>query len=222
MEVIIKFEPSGRNGIVAVGSYLSEAARRLGVEIENETDEPKNYPTDVVNVTKGGDLLSQPTKLEIEHLTSKRRERGDRLAGQAKIERAGDITVMVTKKKEPESPKTDKKMEDFRKEFADLPLEKKVANLLEMEAVTIGETFSFVINSPFKIFEKVMDVMAEFGLKLENDAKKATRPTEHKPKPEQTAKSAAKENVKNGTATKSEPTVKKTSKPNNESPTTKD
>jgi hypothetical protein len=30
-----------------------------------------------------------------------------------------------------------------------------------------------------KVFEKVGDVMAEFGMKLENDAKKAQRPAEH-------------------------------------------
>jgi hypothetical protein len=60
-----------------------------------------------------------------------------------------------------------------------LPLEKKVANLMELEVITLSETLSFVINSPFKIFEKAMDVMAEFGLKLDQEAKKAKRPAEH-------------------------------------------
>jgi hypothetical protein len=31
------------------------------------------------------------------------------------------------------------------------------------------------------IFGKLMDVLAELGLKLEDDAKKQTRPTEHQP-----------------------------------------
>lgn len=181
MEVEIKFEPSGRNGVVAVGSYLSDVARRLGVEIVDEFDGEGEYEADVVQIKKGAELLSEPTKIEIEHLTSQGRSNGKRLAGQARIEKSGELVVMVAKKKETEIPKEEKRIEDFKKEFAELPLEKKVANLLEMEAVTLSETFSFVLNSPFKIFEKAMDVMAEFGLKLEDEAKKAKRPGEHKP-----------------------------------------
>ncbi len=54
--------------------------------------------------------------------------------------------------------------------------------MLELEAVTFSETVSFVINSPFMIFGKIMDIMAEFGLKLEDNDKKAKRPVEHKAK----------------------------------------
>jgi ferredoxin len=178
-EVEIKFEPSERSGIVPVGTYLSDAAARLGVEIVDELDGEGEYEADVVQVTKGEDLLSEPTKIEIEHLTTEGRNKGQRLAAQTRIEKAGEIVVMVAKKKETEADKTEKEERDFKKEFSELPLEKKVANLLEMEMVTLSETFSFVFNSPFKIFEKGMDILAEFGLKMENDAKKAKRPGEH-------------------------------------------
>lgn len=180
MEVEIKFEPSGRNGVIAVGTYLSDAARRFGVEIVDEFDGEGEYEADVVEIKRGSELLSEPTKIEIEHLTTQGRNSGKRLAGQARIEKSGELVVMVAKKKEAEIPADEAKIKDFKKEFAELPLEKKVANLLEMEAVTLSETFSFVLNSPFKIFEKAMDVMAEFGLKLEDEAKKAKRPGEHK------------------------------------------
>ena len=63
-------------------------------------------------------------------------------------------------------------------EFEALPLEKKIARLFKMEAITLGETFSYVVNSPMKVIEKVGDVIAEFGMKIENEAKKATRPAE--------------------------------------------
>lgn len=56
---------------------------------------------------------------------------------------------MVAKKKEQEADKAEKEERDFKKEFSELPLEKKVANLLEMEMVTLSETVSFVFNSPF-------------------------------------------------------------------------
>jgi hypothetical protein len=62
-----------------------------------------------------------------------------------------------------------------------MPLEKKIANLVQLETIALGETVSFIINSPFKIADKVMDVMAEFGFKKEEQQKEAARPAEHQP-----------------------------------------
>lgn len=178
-EVEIRFEPSERSGVVAVGSYLADVARRLGVEIVDEFAGEGEYEADTVRVTRGAEFLSEPTKIEIEHLSIEGRARGERLASQVRIEKAGEIVVAVPPKQETEVEQEEAKTRDFKKEFAELPLEKKVANLLEMEAVTLNETFSLVVNSPFKIFEKVMDVLAEFGLKLDQEAKRAKRPGEH-------------------------------------------
>lgn len=191
----LTFEPSGTHGLVAVGTYLSDAARRLGVEItdEHEELEEKKFEACVVKIIKGGDLLSAPTKIEHEYFTPQKLASGARLAGQAKILKDGEITVMTAEKKKKEKPvDEDAKMEDFRKEFNELPLEKKVANLLEMEMATIGETVEFVINSPYKVVEKIMGVMAEFGVKMEKDAKKAKRPAEHHSEEKETEKSEAK------------------------------
>lgn len=184
METEIKFEPSGRSGLVPVGTYLSDAAARLGVEFEvvdGETIlEENSSDSFVVTVKSGGALLSPVTAFEIENLSESQRHRGRRLAAHAKIEREGEIVVMVAHKEKPKEDKHEKKASEFRKEFEELPLEKKVADLLELEAITLSETFSFVLNSPFKIFGKIMDVMAELGLKMEDDAKRAKRPTEHR------------------------------------------
>ena len=49
---------------------------------------------------------------------------------------------------------------------------------MQLEAIALGETFAFVINSPFKVFEKIGDVMAEFGFKKEEDQKRRSRPAE--------------------------------------------
>ena len=70
--------------------------------------------------------------------------------------------------------------EQYRKEFAEMPLEKKIANLVQLETIAIGETVSFIINSPFAIADKLMDVMAEFGFRKEEQQKTAARPEEHK------------------------------------------
>ena len=72
--------------------------------------------------------------------------------------------------------------EEYRKKFAELPLEKKIADLVKLEAMALSETFSFILNSPSHIVGKVMDVMAEFGLKMDAEAKDAQTPDEHKVK----------------------------------------
>jgi hypothetical protein len=86
----------------------------------------------------------------------------------------------MTRKNKEEEAKTVDANEQYRKEFADLPLEQKISNLVQLEAIALGETISFVLNSPFKIAEKVMDVMAEFGFKMDSASRDARRPNEHK------------------------------------------
>jgi len=173
----IKFEREDLEGLVAVGTYLAEAARRMGVELA--TEEFGETEFSVVKIGKGSELLSAPTRTESENLSAERRAGGERFAEQTKIERTGEITIMTTKKKEEEKPEYEAKREAYRKEFEELPLEKKVASLVELESIALSETFSFVMNSPYKIVGKIMDVLAEFGLKMEEDAKKQTRPEEH-------------------------------------------
>ena len=174
----IKFEREDRNGIIPVGTYLSDAAKRLGIDLEGEQFDEENY--NVVKIVKGGELLSAPTKEEKKKLADDKRAKGERLANHAKIERVGEIVIMTTEKKAEEKPREEEIKEEYRKEFEALPLEKKIASLVELEAIALGETFTFILNSPYKIVGKVMDVMAEFGLKLEDDAKKQTRPAEHR------------------------------------------
>jgi ferredoxin len=176
-EVEIKFERENLNGVIATGSYLYDAAKRFGIDVECERRGESD--SCAVQILLGQELLSDPTKAEIEQLPAERRKNGERLACQAKIEKPGEVTVMTKEKKVDEKAATDEKKDEFRKEFEALPLEKKIASLLRFEAIAFGETISFVFNSPFKIFEKAVDVMAEFGIKLENDAKEAKRPEEH-------------------------------------------
>ena len=175
--VEIKFEREDRDGIVALGTYISEAARRLGVELGGEPFGEEEFL--VVRITKGGELLSEPTGIETEKLSDERRASGDRLANHAKIEKAGEINVMSTEKKVEEKPSEEKIQEDYRKEFQELPLEKKIASLVELESIALSETFAFIINSPYLVVGKVMDVLAEFGWAMEADAKKQSRPAEH-------------------------------------------
>lgn len=179
MEVDIKFEPSGRTGVIPVGTYLYDAALRMGIEMADDCGRRGECDSCAVTVTEGRDLLSPATEAEKKVLSAERLASGVRLACQAKIEKTGELTIMVAEKVKTEEEKEAERKREVRKEFEELPLEKKVANLLELEMITLGETISFVLNSPYLIAGKVMDVMAGFGLKMDDDKKKATRPAEH-------------------------------------------
>lgn len=178
-EIEIKFERENRDGIGVAQSYLIDAARRLGVEI---TCERLGLTDDcAVTIKEGNELLSQPTKAEREVLGVERLEKGERLACQAKLEKNGEIVILTTEKKKEEKTE-EQKSEDYRERFAALPLEKKIADLVRLEALALSETFNFILNSPSHIIGKVMDVMAEFGLKMDAEAKDARTPEEHKVK----------------------------------------
>lgn len=183
-EAELKFEREGRSGVAVVGSYLIDAARRVGIEVEDECGRLGLCDTCAMTIKQGGDLLSAPTKAEMELLSDERRKNGERLSCQAKIEKSGEIVIMTKEKQKQEKPSAEEKSENYRKEFEEMPLEKKIAELVRLEAIALGETFSFILNSPSKIVGKVMDVMAEFGLKLDEEAKNAKTPEEHKTKAE--------------------------------------
>ncbi len=179
MTADVRFEREERDGIVAVGTYLIDAAGRLGVEISDECERRGENDSCAVTVKQGSEFLSETTKAEIEHLSEERRKNGERLACQAKIEKSGEVVIMTKEKVVEDKPEAEEKTEEFRKEFEKMPLEKKVASLLELEMITLSETVSFIFNSPYEVVGKVMDVMAHFGRKIEDETKKATRPEEH-------------------------------------------
>lgn len=182
-EVEISFERENREGVVPPGTYLIDAAKRFGIRFDEGCDAASGTHYCAVNVTTGSQLLSEETKAEAEWFNSNPRGTNERLACQTRIEKPGEVIVMTKEKaKDPAGPaeSTVDANEAFRKEFAELPLEKKIARLVELESMALGETVSFIINSPFKIGEKVMDVMAEFGFKKEERERDAVRPEEHK------------------------------------------
>jgi ferredoxin len=183
MEAELKFERENRNGVAVIGSYLIDSARRLGVEIYDECGRLGLCDSCAVTIKSGKEFLSEITKAEIEQLSEERRKQGERLTCQAKIIKEGEIVIMTHEKKDPRTDE-ERKHEEFRKEFDALPLEKKIAQLWELEVVAFSETFNFILNSPYKIGGKVVDFMSEFGFKFEKEAKDAKRPHEHKEEPQ--------------------------------------
>jgi ferredoxin len=185
-DVVIKFEPEGREGLVAEGTYLSEAANRFGIFFAPGCDrniggEEKREHCCAVVILQGAELLSVPTQEEIDNLSEEARVKGERLACQTRIERSGELVVEIMEKEEVKDEKVlqDEKFQDFRKDFSELPLDKKMGELMQLEAIALGETFSFVMNLPFTIGDQIMGVMAGFGKKMDEADREAKHPKEH-------------------------------------------
>ena len=182
LDAYIRFLREDLEGTVAVNSYLSDVFKRFGVRFEDECSRVESLHFCEVTIIEGTDLLSAPTHTELEHFAQSGRSINRRLACEARIIKPGELTLMTNEKKE--APKNEApKKDSFQQEFDALPLDRKIASLVRMEAVTLGETFAYVANSPWKVVEKVGDVLAEFGMKLENEARKAARPKEHSSEP---------------------------------------
>jgi ferredoxin len=177
-----RLEDGGRGGIVAEGTYLWDAAKRLGVRLPAECEGRGECDTCAVVVEEGATLLSGLTEAERTRLSPERLAAGERLACQAKAERGGDLVlrpVPLTERAET----TEEVAKDLRAEFRRMPLRKKLAALAGMEADVAYEALVLVADIPFAVFGKGLDLLASRGRKLSQAERKAHKPAEHtKPK----------------------------------------
>ncbi len=186
-EAHVRFEREDHEGVVPVGTYLVDAARRFGIRFKDECiDETCDHKC-AVEIVSGADHLSVRTQAETEFFDKHGGNPMRRLACQTKIATPGEIVIMTdeTKKEaaETEEETEAERAERYKKEFAEMPLERKIADLVRFEAMTLSETFTFVMNSPFKVGEKLLDVLAEFGFKKEETERATARPAEHRDEP---------------------------------------
>ena len=158
MSVSITFEPSGLTGVVAEGTYLIDAARRMGATLGAGCTAGKGEcPSCVVSVKTGAELLSIPSAAEEKQLGVEHLDQSYRLACQTKIENHGEVVVMVsTVTRRPES--VDEEAE-LRKKFGSLPLSKKLATLVQLEAITMSEAFDSAIEKPLAFGAKTFDAV---------------------------------------------------------------
>jgi ferredoxin len=161
MSVSITFEPSGINGVVAQGTYLIDAARRMGASLGAGCTAGKGEcPSCVVSVKSGAELLSSPSSAEEKQLGLENLDQSYRLACQTKIENHGDVVVMVSTAPPHTAPPVDQQA-DLRKKFGALPLGQKLATLMQLEAIAMTETFDAAIEKPLafgsKTFGAILD-----------------------------------------------------------------
>jgi uncharacterized 2Fe-2S/4Fe-4S cluster protein (DUF4445 family) len=159
MSVSITFEPSGISGLVAEGTYLIDAARRMGASLGAGCTAGKGEcPACVVSVKAGAELLSMPSVVEEKQLGVEHLEQALRLACQTKIENQGEVVVMVATR--PQTRKPNDTETEFRTKFSALPLNKKIATLLQLEAITMSEAFDSAIEKPLAFGAKTFDAIA--------------------------------------------------------------
>lgn len=159
MSVSITFQPSGISGLVAEGTYLIDAARRMGASLGAGCTSGKGEcPACVVTVKAGADLLSAPSAAEEKQLGVEYLDQAYRLACQVKIENQGEVVVMVAARPQTTSTPVDTESE-LRKKFGSLPLKKKMAALMQFEAITMSEAFDTAIEKPLAFGSKTFDAI---------------------------------------------------------------
>jgi len=156
MSVSITFEPSGISGVVAQGTYLIDAARRMGAPLGAGCTSGKGEcPDCVVSVKAGANLLSSPSQVEEKQLGIEQLDQSLRLACQVKIENPGDVVVMAAAR--PQGRPVDDTEAELLKKFGGLSLAKKVATLAQFEVITMSEAFDTAIEKPLAFGSKTFD-----------------------------------------------------------------
>ena len=170
MSVSITFEPSGISGLVAEGTYLIDAAHRMGAPLGTGCTAGKGEcPACAVSVKSGAALLSLPSIAEEKQLGVEQLDQNLRLACQVKIENPGEVVVMVARAQTRSTP--DNSEQELRTRFGALPLSKKIATLVQLEAITMSEAFDSAIEKPLAYGAKTFDAIANRA-RARNEQKK--------------------------------------------------
>ena len=162
MSVSITFEPSGISGLVAEGTYLVDAARRMGVSLGSGCARGKTpCPSCLVVISNGSEILSARSEMEHRLLESEDLDQSFRLACQVKIENPGELVVRVSDQVLGEKTRPTNAA-DLPKRFADLPLEQKISTLLQLEAIAMTEAMDVVIHKPIALGARALDAVGRF------------------------------------------------------------
>ena len=79
-----------------------------------------------------------------------------RLACQVKLQNQGEVVALVTTRPQTRPSEADTEA-DLRKKFGALPLTKKIATLVQFEAITASEAFDTAIEKPLAYGSKAFD-----------------------------------------------------------------
>ncbi|SRR6266542_5481707 len=154
MSVEITFQPSGISGLVAEGSYLSQAASRMGIKISGTCSGTAECESCVISILEGHSVLSTPTEHELRMLGQHGSVKDHRLACQTIIERSGQlvIEIMPERKQNQEA--------EMRNAFKQLPFDKKLLTLVQLEALAMSEAYDTVVDKALSLGGKVFNFIS--------------------------------------------------------------
>ena len=153
MSVEIKFEPDGSSGLVAEGTSVVDAARRIGFQIP---DCGVCDGTCAVRIVTGMTLLSDLTDTERKQLSPDRLAAGERLACQCKAERSGELVIRLVAQSE-RTRTAEEKTRNLREEFSELPFERKIATLMQLETIAVTQAFDKITDASVSLGKKIFD-----------------------------------------------------------------
>lgn len=157
MSIEIKFEPDGPGGLIAEGTCIMDAAKRLGFAIPAECEGRGECDTCAIKVIAGEPLLSSVTEGERKQLSAERLGGGERLACQCRADREGELVVRLVAQR---SQTTEEKTRDLRTEFKELPLERKMATLVQLETIAMTEALDTIADRSVAFGKKLFDSIA--------------------------------------------------------------
>jgi ferredoxin len=157
MSVEIKFEPDGPVGLVAEGTTIADAARRLGFALP-QCDGHGATDACAVKIIEGAALLSDLTDAERAQLSNDRLAGGQRLACQCKAERSGELIIRGVSSSE-RSRTADEQGRDLRSEFKALPFDRKIATLMQFEGIAMTEAFDNLTDRSMAFGKKLFDAI---------------------------------------------------------------
>jgi ferredoxin len=167
MSVEITFQPAGLNGLIAEGTYLIEAARRMGVRLPTDCRERGECTSCAVLITTGQSLLSPPTSAEQKMLSSDKLMNNYRLACQTRIEGSGELQVQLI---------PDSEVTGDRSNQAGNP---KTAQAVEENAMRMMKQIDAFVDKSLSAGENLMDrFAAKIRLVRERELERK-RPPEH-------------------------------------------
>jgi len=158
MSVEIKFEPDGPSGLVAEGTSILDAAKRLGFQIPADCEGRGECDTCAVKIITGATLLSALTDGERKQLSVERLAGGERLACQCKVEHGGELTMRLVAQTE-RARTADEKTADLRKEFSELPFERKMATLIQLETIAMTQALDTIADRSVAFGKMIVDTV---------------------------------------------------------------
>ena len=174
MSVYIRFEPAGLMGVVPEGTYLIDAARRMGVSLPTACQGGECTGC-LVAITQGQSLLSTPTESEKTNLGYQGQATDQRLACQTMIVTSGEVLVRVMPAKEVGKTTAAEETNSPK----ELPLE-TLSTVVQSEVLKVMGAIDAARDKSLSIAEKIFDRF-ESKQRLKRKQKlEMKRPPEHR------------------------------------------